>query len=546
MALPPAADVLPALAPGAETNAIDIITGDLEVDLNGPASFSDRLVLRQGDRQFGADGGTYDRTTGEFAARGNVEFLDQATWVRGGNAVYNSTTGRFSIEDAEYDLFVVPARGSADRITVKDGEQLSLTDVTYTSCARGDDDWLLHAGSLEVDRTTGTATARNARLEFMGVPILYTPYLTYPIDNRRKSGLLLPEVGSSEQRGAEYSQPYYFNLAPNYDATFTPHYMSDRGLQAQGEFRYLKDGTSGIATAAFLPNDKVTGENRTQLTWFNQSLLPAGWRATVDATDVSDDSYYEDLTSGLANTSQVVLTRSVAFERFSETWSALLEVEDYEMLDPALTPEEEPYKEVPRLAVHGRWPDAGLGLALGIGSEVTYFDRSSGVTGLRAHVQPEVSRPVDLGPLLLEPYVGLDYTVYSLNHVAPDGNDAPSAARCPSTASTCAHCWTGSGATAASGCRRSSPGSSTCYVPYKDQNEFPVFDTIQPDFSLVQLFRRNRYVGLDRFGDTNQVNLGLTTRLIRAEGRLPVPHRDDRRDAVLQLPGRRAARRGAE
>jgi LPS-assembly protein len=496
-------------------DTIDIVSGDMEVDLNGPSSFNDRLVLRQGNRQFGADGGRYDPNTGEFAATGNVEFLDPATWVRGSNARYNSTTGLFSIEDAEYDLFTVPARGSADRISVEGTRQLALTDVTYTSCARGDNDWMLHAGSLSVDRTTGTATARNARLEFLGVPILYTPYLTYPIDSRRKSGLLLPEVGSSEQRGVEYEQPYYFNLAPNYDATLTPHYMSKRGVQAQGEFRYLGGGTSGILSGDFLPNDEVTGENRTQLVWFNQSQLPAGWRSTIDATDVSDSTYYEDLTSGLANTSQVVLTRSVAFERFGKSWSTLLQVEDYEMLDQSLTPEEQPYREVPRLAVNGYWPNAGFGLALGVASELTYFDRATGVTGLRAHVQPEASLPLDLGPLRIEPYVGFDHTVYSLNHVAPDGNDAPSTTvpiYSLDLRTLLDRTWGDGG----KWLQTIEPRVQYVYVPFRDQNEFPVFDTIQPDFSLVQLFRRNRYVGLDRFGDTNQLNLGLTTRMLRS------------------------------
>lgn len=499
-----------------QEDSINIISGDMEVDLNGPATFKDRLVLRQGNRQFAADGGRYDRNSGEFAVTGNVDFRDPVTWVRGNTARYNSTTGRFSIEDAEYDLFTVPARGSADRIAVEATEQLVLTNVTYTSCARGNNDWLLHAGSLNVDRTAGTATVRNARLEFLGVPILYTPYLTYPIDNRRKSGLLLPDVGSSQQRGIEYAQPYYLNLAPNYDATLTPHYMSRRGLQAQGEFRYLSGGTSGSVTGAFLPNDQVSGENRSQLAWFNRSQLPAGWRTTIDATDVSDTGYYEDLSSGLANTSRVALTRRVDFERFSESWSALLRVQEYELLDDAITPEEEPYREVPRLGINGYWPDAGFGMALGVASEFTYFDRGTGVTGSRAHLQPEASLPLEFGPLRIEPYVGLDYTAYDLKHVAPDADDSPSRAvpiYSIDVRTLLERAW-GSGG---EWLQTIEPRAQFLYVPFDDQKEFPVFDTIQPDFSLVQLFRRNRYVGLDRLGDSSQLNLGITTRLMRSK-----------------------------
>jgi len=499
----------------AQDDTIDIISGDLEVALNGPAAFSDRLVLRQGNRQFGADKGSFDRSSGEFAVSGNVDFRDPASWVRGSAARYNSTTGFFSIEDAEYDLFTVPARGSAARIALDATDQLSLTDVTYSSCARGNDDWVLHAGSLTIDRAEGKATARNARLEFLGVPILYTPFLTYPIDNRRRSGLLLPEVGNSQQRGVEFAQPYYFNLAPNYDATLTPHYMSRRGLQVEGEFRYLSGGTSGFTTAAFLPNDDVTGDNRTELVWFNQSQLPAGWRTTIDATDVSDSTYYEDLSSGLAKTSQVALNRSMTFERFSGAWSTLLQVADYQMLDEALTPEQKPYRQVPRLAINGYWPNAGFGLTLGVGSEFTYFDRNTGVTGLRAHLQPEASLPLEIGPLALEPYVGLNYTAYNLSNLAADEEDSPSRT-IPIYSMDLRTLLERSWGDGGKWLQTVEPRAQYVYVPFEDQNQFPVFDTIQPDFSLVQLFRRNRYVGLDRLGDTNQLNLGITTRLIRS------------------------------
>ncbi|MDH5254368.1 MAG: LPS assembly protein LptD, partial [Gammaproteobacteria bacterium] len=522
--LPGSADPLPGAGPADEAadgadpsqQAIDIITGDVELDLNGPAVFNDRLVMRQGARQLGADEGRFDRSTGDFAAEGNVEFRDPKTWVRGDAARYNSNTGLFSIEGAQYELFSVPARGSADRIAVDETRRLSLTNVTYTSCASGKDDWLLRAGSLSLDRETGTGTARNARLEFKGVPILYTPYLTYPIDNQRKSGLLLPDVGNSDQRGIEFELPYYFNLAPNYDATLTPHYMSRRGLQAKGEFRYLSGGTSGLLTGEYLPNDDVTDENRGLVSWFNQSELPAGWRGTVDATDVSDTGYFEDLASGLAQTSQTHLRRRVDLEFFSDTWSSLLRVEDYETLDEAIVPEDEPYRRVPQLAINGFWPDAPLGLELGVESQMAYFDRKTGVTGLRSHLLPEASWPLQLGPVLVEPYAAFDYTTYDLNDVDPAGDDSPSRSvpiYSVDMRTLLDRVWGDGG----KWLQTIEPRVQFVHVPFEDQSALPVFDTIEPDFNLVQLFRRNRYVGLDRLSDTDQLNLGITTRLIRSK-----------------------------
>lgn len=502
--------------PGADPNSIDVITGDVEVDLNGPATFKDRLVIRQGNRELGADSARYDQESGEFSATGNIEFRDPATWVTGNAARYNATTGLFSIEGAVYELYTIPARGSANRIALEASRQLSLTNVTYTTCTAGKDDWLLRASSISVNRETGTGTARNARLEFKGVPILYAPYLTYPVDNQRKSGLLLPDVGNSSQRGIEFEVPYYFNLAPNYDATLTPHYMSRRGLQAKGEFRYLSSSTSGSVTGEFLPNDDVTDDNRSLLSWFNRSQLPAGWRSTLDATDVSDTTYYEDLSSGLATTSQTHVRRRLDFEMFNETWFARLRLEDYETLDEAIAPEDEPYRMMPQLTVNGSWPNAPLGIEPGMTSEITYFDRSTGTTGLRTHFLPEISLPLQLGPLLVEPSVGFDYTVYNLHDVTPGEDDSPSRSvplYSVDMQTVLERVWGNGG----KWLQTIEPRAQFVHIPFEEQGDLPVFDTIEPDFNLVQLFRRERYVGLDRLSDTDQLNLGITTRLIRAK-----------------------------
>jgi LPS-assembly protein len=351
---------------------------------------------------------------------------------------------------------------------------------------------------------------------FKGVPILYTPYLTYPVDNRRKSGLLLPELGNSDQRGVEFGLPYYFNLAPNYDATLTPYYMSRRGLQAKGEFRYLFGGTSGFIDGEFLPNDDITDENRGLLTWFNQSQLPAGWRGTVDATDVSDTGYFEDLSSGLTATSQTHLRRRLDFEMYNETWFARLRFEDYETLDEAIVPEDEPYRIVPQLTVAGNWPNAPLGLVPAVSSELSYFDRSTGITGIRAHFLPEVSLPLRLGPVLVEPAVGFDYAAYNLQDVTPGENDSPSRSvplYSLDLQTVLERVWGNGG----KWLQTIEPRAQYVHIPFEDQSELPVFDTIEPDFNIVQLFRRKRYVGLDRLSDTDQLNLGITTRLIRSE-----------------------------
>lgn len=513
-----AIDMPPPLASPATdalADVVDVTSGRVEFQLDGPATFRDRLVIRRGEAQLGADEASYDSASGDFAITGNIEFRDPATRVQGDAARYNAVSGDLHIEGAEFDLYTLPARGSAGELRVEEARVLSLSDVTYTSCARGKDDWLLKAGRLSIDRETGVATARNARLEFMGVPIIYAPYLTYPVTNQRKSGLLLPETGRSQQRGVELEVPYYFNIAPNLDATLSPRYMTRRGLQALGEFRYLTGSTTGTLRGEFLPNDDVADDDRVLISWFNQTGLPAGWRATIDATDVSDNAYFEDLYSGLANTSQTHLQRRVDLELYSRVWSVLLRVSDYETLDESIAAADKPYRRLPQLAANGYWPVGPLGLDYRLDTEVTWFDRSTGVTGLRSHLLPGITLPLRFAGIDLSASAALDHTRYQLNDVEAGDPEHPYRTvpiYSVDLGTVLERLW-GKGDRWV---QTLEPRAQYVHIPFRDQADLPVFDTIQPDFNLVQLFRANRFVGLDRLGDTEQLNVGLTTRLLRA------------------------------
>lgn len=505
------------LAPRTDASAeiVDVLSGDVEVDLNGPTTFRNGLVLRRSDLQLGADSASYDRNTGEFKLSGNIDLRDPDTWLAGDAASYNSESGLFRIDAAEFELHTLPARGSAGSITLEETRILTLKDASYTTCARGKDDWLLRAGTLSIDRETGVGTARNARLEFMGVPILYSPWLTYPVDGRRRSGLLLPEFGSGGQRGIEVAVPYYLNLAPNYDATLTPRYMSKRGTQAQGEFRYLSDNSVGVLNGDFLPDDDVTGEDRALVHWYNQSQLSDRWRATIDGTQVSDSAYFEDLSTGLGNASQTFLRRRVDFEYFDNTWSGLVRLEDYQTLDDSLTDDEKPYQRLPQVAVNGYWPNNPLGLEYRLQSELAYFNRDTGTTGLRANLRPQIALPLRFGALSVDSSAAFDYTAYTLDKTTPAARQSPSRSvpiYSVSLGTLLERAWGEDSVWV----QTIEPRVQFVHVPYEDQSDMPVFDTIQPDFDIVQLFRTNRYVGLDRLGDTDQLNVGITTRLMRS------------------------------
>ncbi len=495
---------------------IDVITGHAEMDLQKGAVFDDEIRIRRGDGVLTAPNGRFDRQTGEFLLENGLRYRSPQSAVSGSRASFDTRSNSLEIEDADFDLFTVPSRGSAGAIAVDQGDVLTLRDVTYTTCARGHEDWLLRASQIRIDRDSGMATARNARLEFKGVPILYTPWITYPVTNERQSGFLLPALGRSETRGVEFQIPYYLNLAPNYDATLTPRYMSRRGTELLGEFRYLWPGHKGDVEGEYLPSDKVTGDNRYLLGIDHQSLLGRGWRATVDARTVSDSNYFEDLYGSTAATSQTHLLREASVEYFDNVWSLLGRVQGYQTLDESLTAAEKPYRRLPQLAASGYLPRGALGLDWSFDGELALFDRDEGLNGSRLHLSPGIALPLDYRGLWLKPAVAVEYTAYSIHNPAPGEHDGPSSATPIISIDM--------GAAFERGVRGNGwlqtlePRAQFVHIPYRDQADQPVFDTIQPDFNLVQLFRKNRFLGYDRVGDTDQLNLGLTSRVLDATG----------------------------
>jgi LPS-assembly protein len=495
---------------------IEVLTGKAEVDLNSGAVFSENIRIRRGDGVVTAPGARYDQATGEFSLEGGLQYRDPRTSIAGSNAEFDSGANRLRVDDAEFQLFAVPARGTAGTITVERSNELRLQDVTYTTCARGNEDWLLRAGSIEIDRDKGVGTAHDARLEFKGVPILYLPWISYPVSDQRKSGFLLPAIGRSETRGLEFQIPYYFNLAPNYDATVTPRYMAQRGLELISEVRYLWPGHDGDLEAEYLPDDENTGEDRYLFGWDHQSLLGAGWRATVNARTVSDTRYFEDLYGSSAATSQTHLERVLDLEYTDDIWSILARFQDFETLDESLTGTDKPYRRVPQIAAAAFLPDGALGFDWRLDGELSVFERNAGPTGSRLHLNPGVALPLRYRGFWLEPAASLEHTMYSIENPEPGANDGPS--RTTPIYSVDLGTVLERGVRGSTGWLQTlEPRVQYVRIPFRDQADLPVFDTIEPDFNLVQLFRKNRFLGYDRLGDTDQLNIGLTSRVIDAD-----------------------------
>jgi LPS-assembly protein len=370
-------------------------------------------------------------------------------------------------------------------------------------------------------------------MRFKDVPIFYTPYISFPVGDERKSGLLFPSFGHSGSNGFELEVPYYFNLAPNYDLTLTPGLLSARGVQLGGQFRYLTANSHGQLDTTFLPNDSQSHEDRNYVHFTDITDIKQGMRFDADIANVSDSNYFEDFAVGSDQTSVTFLERRMDVLYYDDAWRIRGELQNFQTIDigvctacdcprypagvsaPPAFCDQRPYSRVPRIQANALWPVPGTNFELGLDSEAVYFLRNVGPTGVRLNVAPEI-RWSSRGPgYFFEPAVGYDFTQYDLKDADAIGAGAPST---PTRTLPYARVDAGlvferNAGSQGQRTQTLEPRVVYSYVPYRNQDSLPIFDTGLPDLNLTELFRTNRYVGGDRIGDANQVALALTTRL---------------------------------
>jgi len=509
-------DDAPRAVPLDDPNAIQLEAGRMEAQLgeHPTASLSGGIVLRRGDKLAGADSARYDPQTLSLYLSGDVRYEDPGTQIRSDSAEFEYDSGRIGFTGAEFWMGSNNSRGAADQLQISQDGLLQLDNVSYTTCPPGSNDWLLQASDIDLDSRSGTGTARGVKLRFQGIPILYAPYLSFPISDARKSGMLTPEIGSTSRSGNELVVPLYWNIAPNYDATFTPRVLTDRGVQLQTQFRYLTETHNGVVDAEYLNDDSITGESRSYVGVDHTSLFRNRWRGAVEFREVSDNQYFEDLGGSLSASTITHLNRALRFDYHTDKLSLFGQLQDYQTIDDAIVAEDEPYRRLPQLLARGRWPGLWLGSTINLDGEVVKFDRNVGVTGWRFNVAPELALPLERPGLFFTPAIAIDYTSYDLSNTEPGQRNNPE--RVLPIASVDAGMVLERLINNSSRKRIQTlePRLLYVHVPFEDQSDLPVFDTITPDLNLVQLFRKNRFLGVDRIADTDQLSVGISSRVL--------------------------------
>lgn len=483
------------------------VTSDgAEVDDDGDAKLTGRVQVRQGDRYLESSDATYDAAKQSIDVAGDVSYRDPEMRLSGRSGTW-SAEGGGSFGGASFEIPARPARGTAEQITLAPDGKLGLKRVEYTACPVGNRDWFLRAERIDIDQQAQVGTGRNVRLQFKGVPLLYTPVISFPVGDARKTGFLFPSFGQSSRSGVEVAAPWYWNIAPNYDATITPALLSKRGASIGTQFRFLTTRSRGQFDGDVVPWDRSTSETRSLLRFVDRTDFTGRLRFDTSLANASDSRWFEDFGVGPDRTSTLFLERIARLTYLDQHWRAVGLVQHYQTIDQLIAKADRPYARAPQLLVRGRWGGAS-GPGFELRGEGVYFTRDTGVTGARFDLQPTASWAWRRPGAFVVPALGFRATSYSLSDTTGD--------RSPTRTAPVASLDAGMVLERNAGRRLLTlePRALYSYVPYREQSQLPLFDTGLPDLNLIQLFRPERYLGGDRLADANQVAVGATTRLV--------------------------------
>ncbi|CAI2453345.1 LPS assembly protein LptD [Serratia liquefaciens] len=467
-------------------------------------------------------------------ATGDVHYSDNQIKLKGPKAWSNLNNKDTDVYEGDYQMVGRQGRGDADKMKMRGANRYTiLENGTFTSCLPGDNSWSVVGSEVIHDREEQVAEIWNARFKIGGVPVFYSPYLQLPVGDKRRSGFLIPNAKYGSSNGFEFMLPYYWNIAPNFDATITPHYMSKRGLQLQNEFRYLVQPGLGLMEFDWLPNDKEYSKDnpddskRWLFYWNHNGVMDQVWRFNVDYTKVSDSKYFTDLDSKYGSTTDGYATQKFSVGYAIDNWDATLSSKQFQIYDDTDRSSSDSYKVQPQLDLNYYKEDLGpfdfriYGQAAKFISVNPYSPDAT-----RLHMEPTLSLPLTNGWGSINTEAKLMATHYQQdipdgfanNYKNRTGSDAPdlddSVNRVLPQFKVDGKMVFDRPMNWSEGYTQTlEPRVQYLYVPYRDQSNIYTYDTtlLQTDYS--GLFRDRTYSGLDRIASQNRVSTGVTSRI---------------------------------
>jgi LPS-assembly protein len=489
--------------------SLSVFTGDVRV-------VQSRRILR-------ADRLRYNLDTDMASFDGSVRIDDGglSVWAERGSVDF--AADRAHLDRPRFRFLEDHARGSAATADFEGRKLSHYTDAVYTTCSESIDDWSIWAKRLTLDKLKEEGVARHATFRVKDVPVFYTPYLSFPLSDKRKTGFLVPKLGYNSDDGLDLTIPFYWNIAPNYDATIGARYIGSRGVQGQGELRFLSaDGKhTGVLVGHYLPNDSSANRDRWAATVQERSSFSPGLTGSIDYSSASDKDYFKDLGNSLDVTSKSTLLQRGELAYRASGLLFRTRVTKYRIMDKDLGPSSKPYERLPQFTFATIQPFRAGPLELDATAAMDNFQHTDGNLrdqGSRIDLEPGLSLPIVGLPGFFTPRLGLTYTEYFLER-AEDSTENENPNRTLPVVSVDSGLFFEKDLQLADTgfVHTLEPRLFYLYVPETSQDDIPIFDTTLPDFSAAQLFRWNRFSGLDRVGDANQLTAALTTRLQEGE-----------------------------
>jgi LPS-assembly protein len=522
-----------------------VAEGNVELHRDADIMTAERLTYRHAEDETEANGKV--RLT-----RGDDVFAGPYARLRG-----HDNTGY--VDQPEYSITRTPkplgplepprppqtGSGHASRIDMEGKGLYRLKAATFSTCQPARPDWYIEADEIRLDYNTNDGEASSGKVYFKDTPILYAPWLSFSLNNERKSGLLAPTFGHSTTSGTEFTLPYYWNIAPNMDATIAPRLMMRRGLQLNSELRYIDYAYNGQARFEYLPGDRLAQRDRSAYAILHNQALTPNLTANLNFNGVSDYAYFSDLSTRVATVSQANLLRQGSVTYGAGWWNATLMAQRFQTLQDPAAPVAVPYYRLPQLTLAAVRPDLPAGLVGSFAGEYVRFSHPTQLTGQRAILYPQLSLPWQTAAFFVTPKLGLHYTRYALDARLGDGRDqltrqVPIFSVDSGVVFERGVDWFGRSLT-----QTLEPRLYYLNVPVRDQSQIPVFDSALVDFNFAQIFSENRYGGGDRIGDANQLTAAAVSRLIDPDTgvelmRGALGQRFYFRDQQVTLPGEEA------
>ncbi len=516
---------------GSESKLVYIDADRMEGTVDKMIEAIGDVEVRSDDKLIMAKQIKYFPDTEEIVAEGGVRIEHQGRGdiIEGSQLRLNleNTTGQLSQVNYRLQKGLQKdggsGRGNANLLLFEGENNYRVRQGSYTTCPAGDDDWMLLADDLEVDNKQKVGIGRHVKIAFKGVPIAYTPWVNFSLDTKtRKSGLLAPEIGYNVRTGAELTVPFYWNIAPNIDATFSARMMSNRGIMMQNELRYLEKNASGnllleilpSAMSGVIPGATASDLNRHYLSFQHEQRFGYGWSGKFDYNKVSDNQYFIDLAYDVTKTAQANLKQEASLSYQRNLWgdgsvNFKATAQSFQNIRGSGV-----YQRLPEFTLNLTKPNV-LGTELDLKSSWASFSHRdpTKTTGNRLVLNPSISVPLrkEFGHII--PKIGIHHTSYDLNPNS-QGTQQPDRTLPIFSLDSGVVLDRGVALRGERFTQTLEPRAMYVYVPYRDQSRLPNFDSTFTDFSFAQIFSENRFSGSDRINDANRLSLGLTSRFL--------------------------------